>query len=353
MNSLESKIPVAVLGAAGTVGQRFVQLLADHPWFQIAALCGSDRSEGKPYRDACVWRLEGDMPEAAAGMVLRAMAPDLPAKIVFSALPTDAARAWEPAFAGAGYAVCTNASAFRQEADIPLLIPELNADHIDLIPGQRVRYGWKGLLVASPNCTTTGIAMPLKALDAAFGVKSVFAVSMQAISGAGYPGISALDINGNVNPFIRGEEEKIEPETRLLLGHIAGGERFPHPLSLMAHCNRVPVIDGHTSCISVSFDRPIRPDAAARVLAEFRGPEDVQGLPSAPNQPIVVRSEEDRPQPRLDRDTQAGMAVSVGRLRPDRLLDLAFVSLVHNTLRGAASGAILNAELLVQRGFIA
>ena len=352
MNALNSKTPVAVLGATGTVGQRFVQLLADHPWFEISALCGSDRSEGKLYREACTWRLEGDMPEPAGRMPVRPLSPDIPARIVFSALPSEAAREWEPVFAAAGYAVCTNASAFRQVEDIPLLIPELNADHVDLLPRQRERYGWDGLIVASPNCTTTGIAMPLKALDAAFGIRSVFSVSMQAISGAGYPGISATDINGNVYPFIRGEEEKIEPETRLLLGRMEGGERLPHALSLMAHCNRVPVIDGHTSCVSVSLERAASPQAAAEVLADFRGGGDVASLPSAPLRPIVVRSEEDRPQPRLDRNAEAGMAVTVGRLRQDRLFDLAFVSLVHNTMRGAASGAILNAELLVSRGIV-
>ena len=353
MKTPMNRIPVAVLGATGTVGQRFVQLLVDHPWFEITALCGSDRSDGKAYRESCTWRLEGSMPEAIAGMIVRPLTADLPSRIVFSALPTAAAREWEPVFAGAGYAVCTNASAFRQVEDIPLLIPEVNADHVDLIPRQQARYAWPGLIVASPNCTTTGIAMPLKALDAAFGLESAFAVSMQAISGAGYPGIPALDINGNVYPFIRGEEEKIEPETRLLLGRIADGERIPHPLSLMAHCNRVPVIDGHTSCISASLVRQASPEEAAAVLAGFQGSDEVRRLPSAPLHPIIVCSEDDRPQPRLDRDAEGGMAVSVGRLRPDRLLDLAFVSLVHNTLRGAASGAILNAELLVGRGIVA
>ncbi len=344
------KIPVAILGATGTVGQRFVQQLANHPWFIVVALCGSDRSTGKSYAEACDWRLDGDIPEYAAEMVIRPLSPDVPARIVFSALPFEAARMIEPLFAEAGHAVCTNASAFRQVENVPLLIPEVNADHLALIDNQRDQYGWAGCIVASPNCTTTGVAMPLKALDAAFGLRTVVSVSMQAISGAGYPGISSMDIHDNVLPYIRGEEEKLEPETRLLLGIMDGRERIPHSLALSAHCNRVPVIDGHTSCVSVRLDSSPSPEEAAKVLADFRGCEIVRGLPSAPERPIVVRTEEDRPQPRLDRNAEGGMAVSIGRVRECNVFDLRFVSLVHNTMRGAASGSILNAELLVRAG---
>jgi aspartate-semialdehyde dehydrogenase len=347
-----SKTPVAVLGATGAVGQRFVQLLAGHPWFEIAAVAASERSAGQRYADAANWVIPGDPPPAVGELIVQPLEPGLPGRIVFSALPGSAAREVEAAFARAGYAVCSNASAYRQEPGVPLLIPEVNAGHVDMIPLQRAEQGWPGLIVTSPNCTTTGIVLPLKPLDDAFGLKEVFAVSMQAISGAGYPGVASLDILGNVVPYIGGEEEKIEQETRLLLGRVEAGRRVEADLAISAQANRVPVLDGHTVCLSLGFERPPAPEEAMAVLAAFRGPEVVRGLPGAPPQPIVVRREPDRPQPRRDRDAGGGMAITVGRVRPCPLLDLRLVSVSHNTLRGAASGSILNAELLVAAGYV-
>ena len=347
-----TKIPVAILGATGTVGQRFVQLLADHPWFEIAALAASERSAGRPFAQVARWVIPGDPPPAVGEMTVRPLEPDLPARIVFSALPAAVARQVEPRFAQAGYAVCSNASAFRQAADVPLLIPEVNADHLAMIEGQRAERRWPGLIVTSPNCTTTGLVLPLKPLDAAFGLRQVMAVSMQAISGAGYPGVASLDILGNIVPYIGGEEEKIEQETRLLLGRLEAGRRLEADVVVSAQANRVPVLDGHTICLSLGFERQPTVEEAVAALRDFRGPPVVRGLPSAPDRPIVVRTEPDRPQPRRDRDAEGGMAVTVGRVRPCPLLDLRLVSVSHNTLRGAASGSILNAELLVAEGYV-
>ena len=347
-----AKIPVAILGATGAVGQRFIQLLADHPWFEIAALAASERNVGRRYADVAKWVIPGDPPPAVAEMIVRPLEPGLPAQIVFSALPSEVARQVEPTFARAGYAVCSNASAYRQEPYVPLLIPEVNADHVAMIPHQRARCDWPGLIVTSPNCTTTGIVLPLKPLDDTFGLRRVFAVSMQAISGAGYPGVASLDILGNVVPYIGGEEEKIESETRLLLGRIENGMRIAADIAISAQANRVPVLDGHTVCLSVGFEKTPTVEEAVAALADFRGPEVVRKLPSAPGRPILVRPEPDRPQPRRDRDAMDGMAVTVGRVRPCPLLDLRLVTVSHNTLRGAASGAIMNAELLVAAGYV-
>lgn len=346
------RIPVAVLGATGAVGQRFVQLLANHPWFELAALAASERSVGRPYAEVCRWVVPGDPPPGVGGMPVHGLEPNLPACIVFSALPSDVAREVEPAFAAAGYVVCSNASAYRQEPDVPLVIPEVNPHHLVLIERQKAERGWSGYIVTSPNCTTTGIAIPLKPLDDAFHLRRVFAVSLQAISGAGYPGVASLDIYDNVIPYISGEEEKIEQETRLLLGQIDNGTRVAAGFTVSAQANRVPVVDGHTVCLSLEFECPPSIEDARAALALFRGPEPVPQLPSAPSRPIVVRSEVDRPQPRRDRDAENGMAVTVGRIRPCPLFHLRLVSVSHNTLRGAASGSILNAELLVASGHI-
>ena len=347
-----NKIPVAVLGATGAVGQRFVQLLVDHPWFELSALAASEQSAGRTFAERANWVIPSDPPPWIGEMVVQPLEPDLPARIVFSALPSSVAREVEPAFARAGYAVCSNASAFRQAPDMPLLIPEVNAAHVDMIPRQREAKGWSGLIVASPNCTCTGMVMPLRPLHDAFGLQRAFAVSMQAISGAGYPGVASLDILGNVVPYIGGEEEKIEQEARLLLGTIQDGRRVAADLVLSVQANRVPVLDGHTVCLSLGFDSRVSPESAVEVLREFRGPKVVRQLPSAPEHPIVVRSEPNRPQPRRDRDAAGGMSVSVGRVRPCLLQDLRLVSVSHNTLRGAASGSILNAELLVATGYV-
>jgi aspartate-semialdehyde dehydrogenase len=345
------RIPVAILGATGAVGQRFIQLLADHPWFEIRALAASARRAGRRYADTCRWALSQNPPPQIWDMVVSPLEPTLPARIVFSALPASVAREVEPAFAQAGYVVCSNASALREEPDVPLLIPEVNADHLALLSHQRAVRKWSGLIVTSPNCTTTGLVMPLAPLHRAFGVRQVFAATLQAISGAGYPGIPSLDIHDNVVPYIAGEEEKIERETRRLLGTLEDEGVRHAEIAISAQASRVPVIDGHTVCMSVGFERPPSAEQAIQVLREYRPPPAVAQLPSAPRRPLLLRREEDRPQPRRDRQAEKGMAVSVGRVRQCPLLDLRMVSVVHNTLRGAASGSILNAELLVSLGY--
>ncbi len=349
---MANRIPVAVLGATGAVGQRFVQLLAEHPLFEITALAASERSAGKSYADACRWVIPGDPPESLKGMIASELEPNLPARLVFSALPADVARDVEPRFARAGYAVCSNASAYRYEPDVPLIIPEVNPEHLSLIPAQRAARGWPGFIVTNPNCSTTGIVMALKPLHDAFGLNKVFAFTMQGASGAGYPGVPSLDILDNVIPYIGGEEEKIARETRLLLGEVKEGQQCEAKIDVSAHANRVPVIDGHTIALSLGFEKAPTPEEALEVLRAFHGPADVQSLPSAPKRPIVVRDEDDRPQPRRDRDAQSGMTVSVGRVRECPILDLRLVIVVHNTVRGAAGGSLLNGEMLVKRGLI-
>lgn len=348
---MHEKIPVMILGATGAVGQRFVQLLEDHPWFEIVALAGSERSAGQKYGDL-PWVLDSDPPSRIREMTVSAPEPGLPGKIAFSALPSKIARDVEPRFASAGYIVCSNASAYREAPEIPLLIPEINAGHIKMIENQRARKNWSGVLVASPNCTTTGLAMTLHPLHQAFGVRQVFVTTLQAVSGAGYPGVSFMDIHDNLIPYIGSEEEKIQSETRLLLGEMRAGERISAEIAISVQVNRVPVRDGHTLSIAVKFEKPPTVEGAIEVLGSFRGPISTHNLPSAPAQPIIVRREIDRPQPRRDRNTNNGMSVTVGRIRPCPLLDLRMVSVVHNTMRGAASGSILNAELLVSEGIV-
>jgi aspartate-semialdehyde dehydrogenase len=348
----DRRIPVGILGATGAVGQRFVQLLADHPWFEITALAASERSAGQRYRDACRWVIPGDPPAGAADLEVQPLQPDLPAEIVFSAVPSNVAREIEPQFAQAGYLVCSNASTFRDVDDVPLLIPEVNAEHLGLIARQRATRGWSGLIVTSPNCTITGVAMALKPLDLAFGVRKVFMVSMQAISGAGYPGVSALDILGNVVPHIPGEEEKFQQELQKLLGCVDDDTLMPAELVVSAHANRVPVLEGHTVSLSVGFERAPSPEEASEVLTHYRPPAICGALYSSPARVLIVRTEPDRPQPRRDLDAGGGMAVSVGRIRRCPLLDLRLTTVTHNTLRGAAGGAVLNAELLVAQGYV-
>jgi len=318
-----NKIPVSILGATGAVGQRFVEMLVDHPYFEIVALTGSERSAGKVYGQACRWLLTGSMPEQVRDMIIQ---------------PTST--------------ICSNASALRQTPGVPLLIPEINYDHLEMIPLQHSELGWKGLAVTSPNCTTNGIAMTLKPLDDAFGVEAVFVSTMQAISGAGYPGLSSLDILDNVIPFINGEEEKIQLETNLLLGKMLNGKRVNAQIQVSAHANRVPVFDGHTIALSIKFHHKPSVEDAIHALESFRGPVEVQQMPTAPECPILVRQETDRPQPRRDRDAGNGMSISVGRIRPCTLFDLRMVSVVHNTVRGAAGGSVLNAELLYAKGLL-
>jgi len=347
-----AKIPVAVLGATGTVGQRFVQLLASHPWFEIVALMASQRSTGRRYADACYWTLADDPPACVSEMTVTPIEPTPLARLVFSALPSSIAREVEPLFAQAGCVVCSNASAFRYEKDVPLVIPEVNANHLTLIERQQAERGWPGFIITSPNCTTTGIAMALKPLHRAFGLRQAFVTTMQAVSGAGYPGVPSLDILDNILPHISGEEEKIERETRILLGDITDNQRSEAPIVISAQANRVPVMEGHTICLSAGFGEQPTVEAAMDILRDFQGPSPVPTLPSAPRHPIHVRSELNRPQPRRDRDSENGMVVTVGRVRTCPLLDLRMVIVVHNTHRGAAGGAILNAELLVALGLI-
>lgn len=346
------KIPVGILGATGAVGQRFVQLLAEHPWFEITALTGSDRTSGGIYGEVCRWVLDEDPPESVRDMTVSSTELTLNARILFSALPSHIARELEPALAEAGYIVCSNASAYRQEPDVPLIIPEINADHIKLLENQKTNRGWDGLIVTSPNCTTTGLAMSLHPLHQAFGVGQVFVTSMQAVSGAGYPGVPYLDIVDNIIPYISGEEDKLQSETRLLLGGIEGGKRQPAEFLISAQTNRVPVVDGHTLSIALKLNRKASLEDVLRVYNDYRGHQDVQNLPSTPQVPVLVRTEPNRPQPRRDRDSAAGMSVTVGRIRPCPILDYRMVSVVHNTLRGAASGSIFNAELLVSKGYL-
>jgi aspartate-semialdehyde dehydrogenase len=347
-----SKIKVAILGATGAVGQRFVQLLENHPWFEVSALTGSDRTVGQKYGAGVRWILSGSMPEYAREMTVLPTEPGFDAQIAFSALPTEIAKEAEPKLAAAGYGVCSNASSHRMWPDVPLLIPEVNPDHTALITHQRQARGWPGFIVTNPNCTSTGVTIALRALHNAFTLTRGFMVSMQATSGAGYPGVASLDVLDNVVPYIGGEEEKFETEPRKMLGKLTAEEIELAPFVLAAHTNRVPVIDGHLVCASLEFAQKPSPEDAARALAEFRAPEIVRGLPSAPKQVIEVRTEPDRPQPRRDRDAGNGMTTVVGRLRPDPLFHLRLVILSHNTIRGAAGGALLNGELLVAQGIV-
>jgi aspartate-semialdehyde dehydrogenase len=347
-----SKIPVAILGATGIVGQRFIEMLADHPWFEIAALVGSDRSAGKSYGEAASWMLAGDPPAGIKEMQVLPLSTQIPGRVAFSALPAGVAKTIEPDLAAAGFVVCSNASAYRLEPDIPVIIPEVNGDHLQMLETQRKR-GWKGLIVTSPNCTTTGIVMALDPLHKAFKANRLMATSFQAVSGAGYPGVPFLDIHDNVIPFISGEEEKMEKETRLLLGKMVNGQRFEAELTVSAQANRVPVIHGHTICLSAGFENRPSVEEALDAFESYRGLEAVRNLPSAPARPVVLRQEPDRPQPRQDRDLDHGMVCSVGRVRLCPILDLRLVSVTHNAIRGAAGGSVLNAELLKAEGYIA
>ena len=350
-----SQIPVAVLGATGSVGQRFVSLLDNHPWFKVVALAASDRSVGQTYSQAARWVLDTPMPEYARNMVVvPATTECIDAKIVFSALHTEIAKELEPQFARSGAAVCSNASSYRRGEDVPLLLPEINADHIQLIKHQRNDKGWSGCIITNPNCTSTGLTIALKALDNAFGVKKVFAVSLQALSGAGYPGVPSLDIMDNVIPNVAngGEEEKVEWEPRKMLGRFNENKIDLADITFSVHTNRVAVIDGHTVCASVQLEKSVEPEAAIQALRDFSAPPAAKDLPSAPHPVIEVREEADRPQPRLDRLTGKGMTTVVGRVRRDPILDLKFVVLSHNTIRGAAGASIYNAELLVSEGLL-
>ena len=348
-------ISVAVLGATGSVGQRFISLLDNHPWFKVVALAASDRSVGQKYSSAARWVLNEPMPEYARDMiVVPATVEAAQAQIVFSALHTEIANELEPQFAKAGAAVCSNASSYRRAEDVPLLLPEINADHIQLIKQQRKNHGWSGCIVTNPNCTSTGLTIALKVLDDAFGVKKVFMVSLQALSGAGYPGVPSLDIIDNVIPNVGngGEEEKVEWEPRKMLGKLVDNKINLADITFSAHTNRVAVIDGHTVCVSVQLTNPVDPHTAIQALRSYAAQPSARNLPSTPQPVIEVRDEADRPQPRLDRLTGKGMTTVVGRVRRDPILDLKFVVLSHNTIRGAAGASIYNAELLVNENLL-
>ena len=389
-----SKIKVAVLGATGAVGQRFVQLLENHPWFEVTALTGSDRSVGQLYGDVCRWVLDKPMPDYARKLCVAPTEPGLDASVAFSALPSDQAQAIEPAFAQAGHGVCSNASAYRMDDDVPLLIPEVNPDHTALIKVQQANRGWSGFIATNPNCTSTGFTIAFRPLLDTFGIKQAFVVSMQALSGAGYPGVASLDAVDNVIPYIGGEEPKVETEPLKMLGklsasasaqpslrgaafatkqssverqHLPIGTEIASPTALAmttapyvidaafkisAHTNRVAVIDGHTVCVSLECDQPIGAREAAQAMLDYEWAEIVRSLPSSPERVIEVRSEPDRPQPRRDREAGRGMTTVVGRVREDPLFHVKFVVLSHNTIRGAAGGSLLNAELLVAQGIV-
>jgi aspartate-semialdehyde dehydrogenase len=347
---MTGKIPVCILGATGTVGQKFVRLLTDHPWFEVAAVAASSASAGRRYGEVVRWREQADLSPRIAELTIQECAPPLPGAIVFSALDADVAGPIEQAFARAGGYVVTNTRIHRMEPDVPLLIPEANADHLVLIDRQRAARGWSGAILANPNCSTAALTLALAPLHQAFGVEKLFVSTMQAVSGAGYPGVPSLDALGNVIPNIGGEEEKIERESRKILGTLGTAGVEPAPFAVSAHTNRVAVVDGHLETVSVGFRRRVSAEEAIAALREFRGSPCVAGLPSSPNPPVEVDLRADRPQPRLDLDRGRGMAVTVGRVRSCPILDLRMVVLGHNTVRGAAGQAVQIAELLVADG---
>ena len=346
---MHTKHNIGILGATGMVGQRFIQLLENHPWFQVTWLAASDRSSGKRYGEAVRWKLDTPLPAHIAAMPVSAATPEGAPSIIFAALDSDIARETEPKFAAAGCAVISNSSAFRMQADVPLVIPEVNADHLALIEEQSWRKASGGYIVTNPNCSAIGLVLALRPLEERFGIRAVFVSTMQAVSGAGYPGVPSLDILGNVVPFIRNEEEKLEEETGKLLGKLHGNRITHLDAKVSAHCNRVAVEDGHTESVSIQLRSKATREEVLAAWREFH-PLRGQKLPTAPEQPVEFDAAEDRPQPRLDRMRGRGMAAVVGRLCPCSLLDWKFTVLSHNTIRGAAGAALLNAELLAAQG---
>jgi aspartate-semialdehyde dehydrogenase len=347
---MTAKIPVSVLGATGTVGQKFVRLLADHPWFEVAAVAASATSAGKRYGEVVRWREAAALPDAIAGLTVGSCEPPLPGPIVFSALDADVAGPIEQAFAAAGAHVVTNTRNHRMDADVPLLIPEANLEHLELVDRQRESRGWPGAILANPNCSTAALVLALAPLHRAFGLEKLFVSTMQAVSGAGYPGVASLDILGNVVPYIGGEEEKMERESRKILGTLGPDGVAPADFAVSAHANRVAAVDGHMMTVSAGFRKRVSPEDAVAVLREFRPSPRVACLPSSPDPPVEVDARPDRPQTRLDLERGGGMAVTVGRVRACPILDLRLVLLGHNTIRGAAGQAVQIAELLVAEG---
>jgi aspartate-semialdehyde dehydrogenase len=347
----QRRIDVGLLGATGMVGQQFIRQLADHPWFNPAWLAASGRSEGKAYAEAASWRLDMAIPESIRGMAVNACTPGKGPQIIFSALDAAAATELEPAFAAAGHLVISNTKTARMDPAVPLVIPEVNADHLPLIARQRRERGWKGAIVTNPNCSTVVLATSLAPLRG-FGIRSVVVSTMQAVSGAGYPGVPSLDILGNVVPFISGEEDKIETETQKILGTIGDAGIAMHPMVVSASTTRVPVIDGHTITVAVALDARPSIEEVQAAMRSFRGRPQELALPSAPAVPIDCTEAPDRPQPRLDALKGRGMTVTVGRVRACPVLGTKFVALGHNTIRGAAGAAVLNAELLYAEGWV-
>jgi aspartate-semialdehyde dehydrogenase len=342
--------PVAILGATGAVGQTFVRLLANHPWFEIAELAASGRSEGKTYAEAARW-IEGEMPASVAGMMVKSTnVSGITSPIAFSALDSSVAGDVERAFAEAGKIVLSNAKNFRMDEDVPLVIPEVNASHMQLLDRQRAARGWPGAIITNANCAATVAAVALAPLQERYGIDKLFLTTMQAVSGAGYPGVASLDILGNVIPYIADEEPKLEREMRKLLGSFADGAVKEADMQVSSHTNRVAVEHGHTVCITASFRERVTPDEALETLRSWKGDEATFDLPTRPEFPLLVTDEVNRPQPRRDVDAGGGMTVLVGRVRPDPILDLRMVALGHNTIRGAAGGSVLNAELLARTG---
>ncbi len=349
---MQKKIPVGILGATGIVGQRFIQMLERHPWFEVAWLAASDRSEGRDYGDAARWRLKTPIPASVAKMRVSAATPDGAPKIIFAALDASIAAQLEPRFADAGCAVITNSSALRMAKDVPLVIPEVNPDHIKLIECQSWRRKSGGFVVTNSNCSAMGLVLALAPLHKRFELETVMAVTMQAVSGAGYPGVASMDILGNVIPYIAKEEEKMEEETRKLLGTLNGSGINLAPFKMSAQCNRVAVEDGHTESVSVKFKKKAEAGEILEVWQQFSGIPQAQQFPTAPEIPVRYLEATDRPQPRFDVEFGGGMTTTVGRLRPCAVLDWKFTLLSHNTIRGAAGAALLNAELLKSQGYL-
>jgi aspartate-semialdehyde dehydrogenase len=350
---MQTKIPVGILGATGIVGQRFIQLLEHHPWFEVAWLAASDRSEGRQYGEAAKWRLRTPIPANVAKMRVSAAAPEGAPKVIFAALDASIAAELEPRFADAGCAVISNSSALRMAKDVPLVIPEVNPDHVKLIECQSWRRKSGGFVVTNSNCSAMGLVLALAPLHRRFELETVMAVTMQAVSGAGYPGVASLDILGNVIPYIAKEEEKMEEETRKLLGTMNGAGVVLAPFKMSAQCNRVAVEDGHTESISVKFKKKAEAGQILEAWSEFTGIPQEKKFPTAPEIPVRYLESSDRPQPRFDVDFGRGMTATVGRLRPCSVLDWKFTVLSHNVIRGAAGAALLNAELLKSDGYLA
>ena len=340
------RVDVGILGATGMVGQQFIMQLAEHPWFRPAWLAASERSEGRPYGEAAAWHLEASPPAAIASQRVEGCTPGRGPRIMFSALDANAAKDIEPAFARAGHVVISNARSYRMDSSVPLLIPEINPDHLTLLPRQRRDHQWRGAIVTNPNCSTVVLAMVLAPLRQ-FGLRAVNVTTLQAVSGAGYPGVASMDILGNVIPSISGEEEKMQSETQKILGSLIDDQVAPHLVVVSAHTTRVPVIDGHTEMVSIKLDADASLEDVKQALTSWRGRPQELELPSAPSEPLVYLDAANRPQPRLDVGRGGGMTVSVGRLRPCPVLGLKLAALGHNTIRGAAGAAVLNAELML------